>query len=193
MHRRSSLQSEKLANGLTVWLVQQKNLPKAAVTLTLRGQDLHPARSADARGISDLLCERDQGESSTLNARQIAERSQAAGGDLTAEASTEHLTLSIEPLSEHLSTPSRCSLIWRFTPRFQRTKSRWPRRICCPTFNRKKLNRGFWRSVRSVESTMAIIPTEWSRQLRLWLSGPPLSPCANFMHRPFSRTTLFWS
>ena len=30
------VQSEKLANGLTVWLVQQNNLPKAAVRLTLR-------------------------------------------------------------------------------------------------------------------------------------------------------------
>ena len=31
------VQSEKLPNGLTVWLVQQNNLPKAAVTLALRG------------------------------------------------------------------------------------------------------------------------------------------------------------
>ncbi len=95
------VQSEKLANGLTVWLVQQNNLPKAAVTLTLRGG--YCADPADARGISDLLANAVKLGTSTLNARQIAERSQAAGGDLMAEASTENLTLSIEPLSEHLS------------------------------------------------------------------------------------------
>ena len=95
------VQSEKLANGLTVWLVQQNNLPKAAVTLTLRGG--YCADPADARGISDLLADAVKVGTSTLNARQIAERSQAAGGDLKAEASTENLTLSIEPLSEHLS------------------------------------------------------------------------------------------
>jgi zinc protease len=95
------VQSEKLANGLTVWLVQQNNLPKAAVTLTLRGG--YCADPADARGISDLLADAVKLGTSTLNARQIAERSQAAGGDLKAEASTEDLTVSIEPLSEHLS------------------------------------------------------------------------------------------
>jgi zinc protease len=95
------VQSEKLANGLTVWLVLQNNLPKAAVTLTLRGG--YCADPADARGISDLLADAVKVGTSTLSARQIAERSQAAGGDLKAEASTENLTLSIEPLSEHLS------------------------------------------------------------------------------------------
>jgi len=95
------VQSEKLANGLTVWLVQQNNLPKAAVTLTLRGG--YCADPADARGISDLLADAVKVGTKTLSARQIAERSQAAGGDLKAEASTENLTLSIEPLSEHLS------------------------------------------------------------------------------------------
>src|ERR1700722_20013048 len=95
------VQSEKLANGLTVWLVQQNNLPKAAVTLTLRGG--YCADPGDARGISDLLADAVKGGTKTLSARQLAERSQAAGGDLKAEASTENLTLSIEPLSEHLS------------------------------------------------------------------------------------------
>jgi zinc protease len=96
-----NVRSEKLANGLTVWLVQQNNLPKAAVTLTLRGG--YCADPVDARGISDLLANAVKLGTNTLSARQIAERSQAAGGDLTAEASTENLTLSIEPLSEHLS------------------------------------------------------------------------------------------
>ncbi|HXP07014.1 MAG TPA: pitrilysin family protein, partial [Acidobacteriaceae bacterium] len=95
------VQSEKLVNGLTVWLVQQNNLPKAAVTLTLRGG--YCADPADVRGISDLLADAVKVGTKTLNARQIAERSQAAGGDLKAEAGTENLTLSIEPLSEHLS------------------------------------------------------------------------------------------
>jgi zinc protease len=96
-----SVQSEKLPNGLTVWLVQQNNLPKAAVTLALRGG--YCADPADARGISDLLAATVKLGTSSLNARQIAERSQAAGGALKAVADTEDLTLSIEPLSEHVS------------------------------------------------------------------------------------------
>jgi predicted Zn-dependent peptidase len=95
------VQSEKLANGLTVWLVQQNNLPKTAVALTLRGG--YCADPADARGISDLLAATVKLGTNSLNARQIAERSQATGGDLKAAASTENLTLSIEPLSEHVS------------------------------------------------------------------------------------------
>jgi zinc protease len=95
------VQSEKLANGLTVWMVQQNNLPKTAIALTVRGG--YCADPADARGISDLLAATVKLGTKTLNARQIAERSQAAGGDLKAAASTENLTLSIEPLAEHVS------------------------------------------------------------------------------------------
>jgi zinc protease len=95
------VKSETLANGLTVWLVQQNNLPKVAVTLTLRGG--YCADPADARGISDLLAATVKLGTSSLSARQIAERSQASGGDLKASANTENLTLSIEPLSEHVS------------------------------------------------------------------------------------------
>ena len=95
-----NVQSERLSNGLTVWLVQQNNLPKAAVTLALRGG--YCADPADARGISDLLAATVKLGTSSLNARQIAERSQAAGGALKAVADTEDLTLSIEPLSEHV-------------------------------------------------------------------------------------------
>src|SRR5580658_2582963 len=95
------VQSEKLGNGLTVWLVQQNNLPKAAVTLAFRGG--YCADPADARGISDLLAATVKLGTSSLNARQIAEQSQAVGGALKAVANTEDLTLSIEPLSEHVS------------------------------------------------------------------------------------------
>jgi predicted Zn-dependent peptidase len=95
------VKSETLSNGLTVWLVQQNNLPKAAVTLTLRGG--YCADPADAQGISDLLAATVKLGTSSMTARQIAERSQAAGGDLKSAASTENLTLSIEPLAEHVS------------------------------------------------------------------------------------------
>jgi zinc protease len=95
------VQSEKLANGLTVWLVEENNLPKTAVTLTLRGG--YSTDPADARGISDLLAATVKLGTSSMSARQIAERSQASGGDLKAVAGTENLTLSIEPLAEHLS------------------------------------------------------------------------------------------
>jgi predicted Zn-dependent peptidase len=95
------VKSETLPNGLTVWLVQQNNLPKAAITLTLRGG--YCADPADARGISDLLAATVKLGTSSMTARQVAERSQSVGGDLKAAASTENLTLSIEPLAEHVS------------------------------------------------------------------------------------------
>jgi zinc protease len=95
------VKSETLSNGLTVWLVQQNNLPKAAITLTLRGG--YCVDPADARGISDLLAATVKLGTSSMTARQIAERSQASGGDLKAAASTETLTLSIEPLAEHVA------------------------------------------------------------------------------------------
>jgi zinc protease len=95
------VQSEKLANGLTVWLVEETNLPKTAISLTVRGG--YSTDPPDARGISDLLASTVKLGTSSLSARQIAERSQASGGDLKTVASTESLTLSIEPLAEHVS------------------------------------------------------------------------------------------
>ena len=64
------VKSETLPNGLTVWLVQQNNLPKAAITLTLRGG--YCADPADARGISDLLAATVKLGTSSMTARQIA-------------------------------------------------------------------------------------------------------------------------
>src|SRR5258708_40126710 len=61
------VKSETLSNGLTVWLVEQNNLPKAAITLTLRGG--YCADPPDALGISDLLAATVKLGTSSMTAR----------------------------------------------------------------------------------------------------------------------------
>src|SRR5438105_3633037 len=66
-----AVQTLKLENGLTVWLVAEPGFPKIALTLIVRGG--FAADPADRPGISTLLVNTiDQG-TSTRNARQIAQ------------------------------------------------------------------------------------------------------------------------
>jgi len=51
--RAPAVQSSKLANGLTVWLVSQRGLPKVAFAVAVRGG--FAADPADRPGITELL------------------------------------------------------------------------------------------------------------------------------------------
>ena len=87
----------KLANGLTVWLVSEPGFPKVAFVLAIRGG--LAADPADRPGISELLAKTiDQG-AKTRSAKQIAQEIQAAGGDLTATARTDYIEVSSTVLS----------------------------------------------------------------------------------------------
>lgn len=89
--------TQTLANGLTLWLVPRPGFPKVSYTLAVRGG--HSVDPADLPGISDLLTTTiDQG-TRTRTARQIAEELQAAGGDLSAGAGSESITLDTSVLA----------------------------------------------------------------------------------------------
>jgi len=75
-----SVKIEKLDNGLTVWLVSEPGFPKVAFDIALHGG--LAADPTDRPGLTQLLGNTlDQG-TKTLNAKQIAQQLQAAGGDL---------------------------------------------------------------------------------------------------------------
>lgn len=87
----------KLANGLTLWLVPHPGFPKVSYTLAVRGG--FAADPQNLPGLADLITATvDQGTSSR-SARQIAEELQAAGGDLSAQAGSESMTLSTSVLA----------------------------------------------------------------------------------------------
>jgi zinc protease len=89
--------TQKLANGLTLWLVPRPGFPKVAFTLAVRGG--HAADPQDRPGLAELLMATiDQG-TATRTARQIAEEIQAAGGDLSGGAGSESITVGTSVLS----------------------------------------------------------------------------------------------
>ena len=91
-----SVKLDRLDNGLTVWLVSQPGFPKTALSIAVRGG--FAADPSRLPGLSDLLGNTiDQGTKS-LNARQIAQQFQAAGGDLSVNPSKDSLILSISVL-----------------------------------------------------------------------------------------------
>jgi predicted Zn-dependent peptidase len=92
-----SVKIEKLDNGLTVWLVSRPGFPKVSFSFVVRGG--LAADPSDRPGLSQLLGKAiDQG-TKTLNAKQIAQQLQAAGGDLTASPGKDSILLSISVLS----------------------------------------------------------------------------------------------
>lgn len=92
-----SVKIAKLDNGLTVWLVSEPGFPKLAIDIAVRGG--LAADPADRAGLSQMLGNTiDQG-TKTLNAKQIAQELQAAGGDLGVSPSKDSIVLSISVLS----------------------------------------------------------------------------------------------
>jgi len=91
-----SVKIDRLDNGLTVWLVSEPGFPKTALSIAVRGG--MAADPSDRPGLSDLLGNTiDQG-TKTLNAKQIAQQLQAAGGDLSASPGKDSIILSVSVL-----------------------------------------------------------------------------------------------
>jgi zinc protease len=91
--------SEKLANGLTLWLVPRRGFPKVSYALAVRGG--LAADPQDRPGLAQLLTATiDQG-TATRTARQIAEELQAAGGDLSANAGSESIVITTGVLTSN--------------------------------------------------------------------------------------------
>ena len=88
---------QKLANGLTVWLVPRPGFPKVAFAVAVRGGMAGDPK--DRPALSELLVATiDQG-TKTRSARQIAEELQAAGGDLSGSADADAITFGADFLS----------------------------------------------------------------------------------------------
>jgi zinc protease len=95
-----AVRTAKLDNGLTVWLLSSPGFPKVALTVAVRGG--LAADPMDRPGISKLLSNTiDQG-TRARSARQIAQELQAAGGDLSAFADKDSITVSTVLLSSQL-------------------------------------------------------------------------------------------
>ncbi len=93
------VQQQKLANGMTVWMVQRNALPKVIFMLRVRGGDsLDPAT---APGLSRLMAKAMVEGTATKSSRQIAEAAQGAGGGLSTEASSDAVDVVLDSLSEH--------------------------------------------------------------------------------------------
>ncbi len=95
--RAPHVETRKLDNGLTLWLVARPGFPKVAFAFAIRGgMAVDPT---DRPGLSELLLATvDQG-TKTRSAKQIAEAIQAAGGDLSGNAQADALVLSTEVLA----------------------------------------------------------------------------------------------
>jgi zinc protease len=88
---------QKLANGLTIWLVPRPGFPKVAFVFSARGG--YAADPTGLPGLSDLILSTiDQG-TKTRSARKVAEDMQAAGGDLTGTADSDSLMLATQVLA----------------------------------------------------------------------------------------------
>jgi predicted Zn-dependent peptidase len=95
--RAPSVETAKLDNGLTVWLVSEPGFPKVAFTVAVRGG--FAADPADRPGITELLSKTiDQG-TKARTAKQIAQELQAAGGDLSAESKKDFIEVSTAVLA----------------------------------------------------------------------------------------------
>lgn len=80
---------QKLANGLTLWMVPRPGFPKVSFAIAIKGGMADDPK--DRPGLSQLLVSTlDQG-TKTRNQREIAEELQAAGGDLTGNAHADSL------------------------------------------------------------------------------------------------------
>ena len=89
--------TQKLANGMTLWLVPRPGFPKVCYMLAVKGG--FAADPQDRPGLAELLTATiDQG-TVTRTARQIAEELQAAGGDLSATAGSESIVVSTSVLT----------------------------------------------------------------------------------------------
>ena len=89
--------TRKLANGLTLWLVPRPGFPKVSYTLAVRGG--MSADPQDRPGLAELLAATISQGTTTRTDRQIAEELQSAGGDLTASAGSESVTITTSVLA----------------------------------------------------------------------------------------------
>jgi len=87
----------KLDNGLTVWLVPEAGFPKVAFTLAVRGG--YTADPKDRPGFADLIAATVTQGTRNRSAKQVAEDLEAAGGDLSGNATPDSILIETSVLS----------------------------------------------------------------------------------------------
>jgi zinc protease len=94
--------SVKLDNGLTVWLVPEAGFPKVAFTLAIRGG--YTADPKDRPGFADLIAATVTQGTRNRSAKQVAEDLEAAGGDLSGNATPDSILIETSALSSKADT-----------------------------------------------------------------------------------------
>jgi zinc protease len=94
--------SVKLDNGLTVWLVPEAGFPKVAFTLAIRGG--YTADPKDRPGFADLIAATVTQGTRNRSAKQVAEDLEAAGGDLSGNATPDSILIETSVLSSKADT-----------------------------------------------------------------------------------------
>ena len=97
-----SIAQSKLANGLTVWVVNRPGFPRVAAVLAVRGGSA--ADPTDAEGISELLADTLKEGTAVRTSRRIAEELQAVGGDIGAEATPDAIYVTANGLGSGAPT-----------------------------------------------------------------------------------------
>lgn len=90
-----------LANGLQVWVVPTAGVPKVTMTLAVRGGTAADAAATPA--LSSLMMGMLNEGTTTRNSKQIAEGLQAIGGDYSAAASADGLSVACSALASRVS------------------------------------------------------------------------------------------
>lgn len=94
--------SAKLDNGMTVWLVPEAGFPKVAFTLAIRGG--YTADPKDRPGFADLIAATVTQGTRNRSAKQVAEDLEAAGGDLSGNATPDSILIETSVLSSKADT-----------------------------------------------------------------------------------------
>ncbi|RTL20376.1 MAG: insulinase family protein [Burkholderiales bacterium] len=97
---------QTLPNGLQVWVVPRNGIPRVDFVLALRGAGFG-ADAPDAPGRAKLLAGLLTGGTATLGSKQIAEAAQSMGGDLSANAGNDGISLSANALASHAGSMVR--------------------------------------------------------------------------------------
>ena len=94
--------TEKLPNGLTVWIVRRPGFPKVEATVAVRGGNA--SDPADLPGVSDVLASALKEGTAKRTSRQIAEQMQAIGGTIDASAGTDAVFIDADALASGAAT-----------------------------------------------------------------------------------------
>ncbi|HEY9106530.1 MAG TPA: pitrilysin family protein [Roseateles sp.] len=95
-----NIAQQTLPNGLQVWVVPRKGIPRVDYVLAVRGAGFG-ADAADAPGRAKLLAGLLAEGTARRSSKQIAEAAQAMGGSVSASASNDGISVAANALASH--------------------------------------------------------------------------------------------